>query len=152
MNDTWWHNRFYSAGCRLTAPREIVINILLKTYKHLSVEEIYLEALKVNPSIGLTTIYRTLDLLTQIGVVQKFDFGDRKARYEMTNESKNVEHHHHLICIRCKKIINYNDYVDEELQLMKKTEEALSKKHHFKISHHTIHFYGLCEECQKMQK
>lgn len=145
---TWWQKRLAGAGFRLTAPREIVMKILLNTDKHLSVEDVYVKALKINPSIGLTTVYRTLDLFLQIGIVQKFDFGDGKGRYELTNNPKKKAHHHHLICVRCKSIIDYTDFMKEELQLMNKTEAALSKRHHFKIMHHTIHFYGLCENCQ----
>jgi len=96
----------------------------------------------------LTSIYRTLDLFTQIGVVQKFDFGDGRARYELTNNPIKKDHHHHLVCIKCKTIIDYTDFLNEELELMKKTEQALSEKHNFRILHHTIHFYGLCNNCR----
>ena len=147
MTKTWWRERLFQAGYRLTTPRELVINILNDTEKHLSAEDIYIKALTINPSIGLTTVYRALDLFEQIGVAQRFDFGDGKARFELTNSPDNSEHHHHLVCMKCKKIINYNDFVDEELELMQKTENELSKKHHFKIMHHIIHFYGLCEKC-----
>ncbi|MBN1349590.1 transcriptional repressor [candidate division KSB1 bacterium] len=148
MLTTWWQNRLFGAGYRLTAPREIVIDILIETDNHLSVEDIYVKALKINPSIGLATVYRTLDLFAQIGIAQKFDFGDGKARYELTDNPKK-DHHHHLICIRCKAIIDYSDFMKEELRLMDKTQAALSQKHQFKIMHHTIHFYGICEKCRK---
>jgi len=149
MNNPWWQQRLHDAGFRLTNPREIIIKILINTDKHLSAEDIYISALKKNPSIGLTTVYRTLDRFTQIGVVQKFDFGDGKARYELTNNPQKKEHHHHLVCMRCKTIIDYTNFMKEELELMNKTEKQLSKKHNFKIIHHIIHFYGVCEKCQK---
>ena len=149
MRGPRWQHRLNNAGFRLTNPREVVMNVLRKTDKHLSAEDVYVQALSVNPSIGLTTVYRALDLFTQIGVVQKFDFGDGKARYELTTNSIKKEHHHHLVCMKCKSITDYHDFMEEELELMKKTEKALSKKHHFKIMHHTIHFYGLCENCQE---
>jgi Fur family ferric uptake transcriptional regulator len=150
MKSPWWQKRLYNFGFRLTTTREIVINTLRETEKHLSAEDIYVKALEMNPSIGLTTVYRTLDLFTQIGVVQKFDFGDGKARYELTNNPLKKDHHHHLVCIRCKTIVDYTDFMKEELELMARTEKILSKKHHFKIMHHLIYFYGLCEKCQKM--
>lgn len=149
MKRLWWYQRLYGAGFRLTNPREIIINILRDTDEHLSAEDIYVKALKVKSSIGLTTVYRTLDLFNQIGVVQKFDFGDRRARYELTNNPQKKEHHHHLVCIQCKTITDYTDFMKEEWELMNKTEKALSKNYHFKIIHHTIHFYGLCEKCQR---
>jgi len=149
MNTPDWQHLFRDAGFRMTYPRELVIGILKETDKHLSAEDVYVQALKTNPSIGLTTVYRTLDLLTHIGVAQKFDFGDGKARFELINNALKTDHHHHLICMKCKTIIDYTDFVQEELELMKKTEKALSRKYHFKIMQHTIHFYGLCEACRK---
>jgi len=148
MKGAWWQQRLCDSGFRLTNPREVVIRILKNTDKHLSAEDIYIEAIKSRPPVGLTSIYRTLDLFTQIGVVQKFDFGDGRARYELTNNPIKKDHHHHLVCIKCKTIIDYTDFLNEELELMKKTEQALSEKHHFKILHHTIHFYGLCSNCR----
>lgn len=149
MRGPWWQNRLYDAGFRITNPRELVMGILTGTDKHLSAEDVYIQALRINPSIGLTTVYRTLDLFTQIGIAQKFDFGDGKARYELTSNPSKKKHHHHLVCMKCKSIFDYSDFMKEEVELMKKTENALSRKHHFKITHHTIHFYGVCEKCQK---
>ncbi|HNS32813.1 MAG TPA: transcriptional repressor, partial [bacterium] len=56
-------------------------------------------------------------------------------------------HHHHLVCTRCRKVVDYTSFLDEEKELVKKTEEALSKKHGFRIDSHIIHFYGICSEC-----
>ena len=148
MRGPCWQDRLNNAGFRLTNPREVVIGIMRGTEKHLSAEDIYVEALKINPSIGLTTVYRTLDLFIQIGVVQRFDFGDGKARYELTGNPHKKQHHHHMVCLKCKSVIDYSDFMKEELELMKKTEKALSKKHDFKIMYHIIHFYGLCKSCR----
>ena len=147
-NKKSWGDQLHEAGYRLTGPRELVFTILSNTTEHLSAEEIYIRALKTNSSIGLTTIYRSLDLLHTIGMLQKFDFGDGKARYELINNPRKKEHHHHLICIQCKKIVDYTDFLAEELELMKKTEQELSKRHRFNISHHTVDFYGTCKACE----
>lgn len=148
-NDNWWQERLSDAGYKLTQPRKVVLNVLKQTDAHYSAEDIYVQALKTKPSIGLTTVYRTLELLTGIGVVQRFDFGDGKARYELTKSAQKPEHHHHLVCTRCKTIIDYTDFIQEEIELMNRTEKALSKNHHFRITHHIIHFYGLCEKCRQ---
>ena len=103
-----WHKRFTGCGYRFTMPRKVIIDVLQKTNKHLSAEEIYQEVYKVCPQVGLTTIYRTLEVLTQMGLIFKFDFGDKRARYELF-EGTNVEHHHHLVCTGCKRIINYTE-------------------------------------------
>ncbi|MBN2426347.1 MAG: transcriptional repressor [Calditrichaceae bacterium] len=148
MRYPWWQHRLYKAGYRLTNPRQVVINILKNTDKHLSAEDIYVDSLKINSSIGLTTVYRTLDLFQQIGIVQKFDFGEGKARYELIKNPIKKEHHHHIICVKCKEIVDYTDFLNEELELINKTEKALSEKYQFKILHHTVHFYGMCSKCQ----
>ena len=144
----WWHGRFRRFGHRLTAPRETILNTLSKTQKHLSAEDIYLEVHKIYPAVGLTTVYRTLELLVRMGWVYKFDFGDGRARYELI-KGPNVKHHHHLVCTGCGRIIDYTDFVGEEIKLVKQTEESLSKKHNFDIKAHQIHFYGVCGKCKK---
>ena len=84
-------------------------------------------------------------MLARLGLINKFDFGDGRSRYELKKE----EHHHHLICRECGKVIDYKEFVDEEIELIKKIEECLSKKYSFKIEFHQIHFYGICKECSE---
>ena len=143
----WWHAEFSGCGYRITIPRQIILEVLDKSEEHPSAEEIYLQVHKIYPAIGLTTVYRTLELLVNIGLVSKFDFGDGRARYELLRNSKEPSHHHHLICTKCSRIINYIDFVDEELELIEKTEKELSKKYNFEIQNHIIQFYGLCDKC-----
>ncbi len=142
----WWRNRFRGCGWRMTIPRQAIIDLLSSTNKHLSAEDIYLAVHKKYPSIGLTTVYRTLELLEQMGVIHKFDFGDGRNRYELA-ENFNKTHHHHLVCTNCGKVIDYNDFAEEETQLVKKIESVLSKRYNFKITNHQIYFYGLCDKC-----
>ena len=145
----WIHQRLVDEGLRITQARKTILDILSRSSQHLSAEDIYFVVRGINPAIGFATVYRTLDVLTKMGLVQKFDFGDGKARYELIEGSRKDAHHHHLVCTKCTKIINYTDFVDEEKELIEKTEEALAKKHRFDIKNHIIHFYGLCEECKK---
>ena len=144
-----WHRGLHGRGHRLTMPRKAILEVLSKSDDHLSAEDIYIDVHGLHPAIGLTTVYRTLDLLVQMGIVFKFDFGDGRARYELMDHFSNKAHHHHLICSNCKTIIDYDDFVDEELDLINKTEDALSKRHNFNIVGHTMQFYGLCEKCKK---
>jgi len=146
----WWHGRFRGCGYRLTIPREALLDLLAKTEKHLSADEIYFAVNKKYPNIGLATIYRNLELLIQMNLISKIDIGDGKARYELTNGPKSI-HHHHLICRNCGEIINYTDYIDEEIELLKKTEKGLSKKYNFKVESHSIRFFGLCSKCNKKE-
>ncbi len=138
---------FKDKGFRLTAPRKAILDLLVNTNEHPSVEEIYFDVHKSYPSIGITTVYRTLDLLVSWGLVHKFDFGEGKARYELIEHPKGIGHHHHLICTSCKKIINYTDFIDKEFNYIPKVEKRLSKKYNFKIQNHLIEFYGVCDNC-----
>ena len=147
----WWHGKFRGCGYRLTAGREAILEVLSKADKHLSAEDIYMKVHPAYPNIGLTTIYRTLDILVNLGLIFKFDFGDGRARYELAEGSKRSTHHHHLICTNCKRIIDYTDFVDDEIELLKQTERGLSEKYNFAITNHLIQFYGLCEKCKKKQ-
>ncbi|MBD3264497.1 MAG: transcriptional repressor [Candidatus Omnitrophica bacterium] len=146
----WWQGRFRGCGYRLTLPRQAVLDVLSRTSKHLSAEEIYLEVRKINPGSGLSTVYRTLELLVQMGLVFKFDFGDGRARYELIRNTRDKNHHHHhLICINCNRVIDYSEFIREEEELLSKTEKELSNKYDFKIKKHIVQFYGLCGECRK---
>lgn len=149
MGPPWWHGKFRGCGYKITVGREVILGILAKSEKHLSAEEIYIKAHVAYPAIGMTTIYRTLDILGEMRLVNKFDFGDGRARYELADGPKGSKHHHHLVCTSCNRVIDYTDFIDEEIELLTRTEKGLSKKYKFKISHHLIQFYGLCEKCQK---
>jgi Fur family ferric uptake transcriptional regulator len=143
-----WQHRFRDSVSRWTAPRESILGVLKRTSGHLSAKEIYASLYESRPGIGLTTVYRTLELLLGLGIVQKVTTGDGQSRYEI--KSGNAEdHHHHLICTGCGRIINYRDFVREELELVRRTEEALTKKYGFAIQDHNIEFLGLCEKCRK---
>lgn len=141
-------NKLKRCGCKFTSQRGIIIDLLNNKSGHLSAEEIFFELKSKYNNIGLTTVYRTLELLVQNGILNKFDFGDGRARYELISETKHKNHHHHLVCSSCKKIIDYNEFINEEIELLKKTEKALEKKYNFVINNHLIHFYGLCKDCQ----
>ena len=150
VGSRWWQGRLRGCGYRLTMSRQVILDILNKTSKHLSAEEVYLAARKVYPAIGLTTIYRTLEILVDMGSVFKSDFGDGRARYELiASQNKKEHHHHHLVCTNCNRVVDYTDFIDKELELLKKTEKGLSRKYNFKINSHLIQFYGLCDKCQK---
>lgn len=140
-----WQGKFHKSGYRMTASRESVIKVLQETMEHLSAEEIFIKARAINPNIGLTTVYRTLEKLNDMGEIQKIVTIDNRAVYELANSEKG--HHYHLICTKCKRIIDYNDLIDEEVKLLKNVEKKLAKKYNFKINSHLIQFYGECKNC-----
>jgi len=109
-------------------------------------------ARKDYPSIGIATVYRTLDFLCRQGILNRFQFKGNKASYEISSEKlEDGKHHHHLICNKCGKIINFSDFALEETRLTAEMEKVLSKKYNFKIESHQLDFYGICSECQEKE-
>jgi len=143
-----WHGRFHGCGRRMTLPRKQILDFLHLRGGHLSADEVFCGLKTKMPNMGLSTVYRTLELLTELGIVHKFDFGDGRARYEFAEGTDSIGHHHHLICTSCRRIIDYTDFVKEETELLKRTEAGLTKKYGFKIMSHQIQFYGLCKDCR----
>ena len=148
MQQAWWHRQFKDHGCRLTMPRRAVLEVLSKTSKHLSAEDIYWALHKRSSPIGLTTVYRTLELLCRMGLVVRFDFGDGRSRYELTDGPNVKSHHHHLVCIRCGRIVDFSKLVKEETRISRELEKILSNEYNFRIESHQISFMGLCDRCR----
>jgi len=147
--DEWHRNLLRNQNIRLTDGRELVLSILEENQQsHLTVEQIYMAAYGQNPSIGMATVYRTVDLLVQCGIAQKFEFGEGKARYELVPKPDEPGHHHHLVCKECNKIINYDEFLDEEKEFLGIVESGLAARYNFIIEDHMIQFYGCCKECR----
>ena len=133
-------------GFRITPQREVVLEVLSGSERHMTAEEVYRAARRRVSRLNLDTVYRTLELLVGMGMVLKFDFGDKRSRYELVSE-EDKHHHHHIVCTGCGSIVNYTEFIDQETELLKKTEKALSKKYGFTIKDHILQFYGLCSKC-----
>ncbi len=128
------------AGLRHTAQRNLILEMFLETEEHLSSEDLYWLVHKKDPSIGHTTVYRTLKLLTEAGLAREVRFGDGKSYYE---HHYNHEHHDHMICTGCGKVIEFFSPEIESLQ------EKVAAEHGFKLTHHSMRILGLCDACQK---
>ena len=135
------------SGYRMTSARKAILDVLSQMRGHLSAEEIYMKVHAFYPSIGLASVYRTLQLLVNIGLVFKFDFGDGRARFEVVERPAGRDHHHHFICNNCGRVIDYSDFIAEELAFLQKVEEGLARKYAFRITNHNIQFYGTCNSC-----
>jgi len=92
-------------------------------------------------SCDLATIYRSMHLLEEMGMVKRFDFGDGVARFELLGEGDDG-HHHHLVCTRCAGVIELDDCSMHEM------EEGIASRNGFKAVTHNLEFFGLCPECQ----
>jgi len=148
LGPPWLHGKFRGCGYRMTAGRGAILEVLSRSQEHLSAEDIYQKIRPRCPNAGLTTVYRTLDVLSDLGLVHRLDSGDGRARYELAEGPKGAHHHHHLICTECNKIIDYTDFIDKEIELLRETEKGLGEKYNFKIVNHIIQFYGLCQQCR----
>jgi len=135
--------RFHDMQYKMTPQREIILRAFIDFQdQHLSAEDIYQIVRKRSPEIGLATVYRTLELLSDLEVLKKLDFGDGRSRYEI-NETNSSHHHHHLICLLCG---NVKEFEDDSLETL---ENAIAQKSNFLIVDHQLKIYGYCLACQQ---
>lgn len=135
--------RLKSMNYRLTPQREAVVKVLLdNTDDHLKAEDIYAKTKVIASDIGLATVYRTLELLEKLDIIYRFEYGDGQSRYELGRKSEK-HYHHHLICLKCGEISEFND------DLLEKLEEKIAVEKNFKITDHSLKFFGICSKCSK---
>ena len=136
--------RLKDTGFKITPQRRAIIEILLKNdSEHLSSEEIY-DLVRVDcPEIGLSTVYRTMQLLDEIDAISKLNLDDGCIRYELNLDEEDTHHHHHLICKSCGKIIEVKE------DLLDNIENEIQNLYKFNILNHDVKFYGTCDDCNK---
>lgn len=133
--------KFHDRDCKLTPQRQKILKVFIDNVeKHLSAEDVYEILKRKYPDIGLATVYRTLDLLADMDVLQRMDFGDNRSRYEFTQNE--VHHHHHLICTRCGTVTEFAD------DLLDSLEDAISTHSGFEVVDHQLKFFGYCKKCR----
>jgi Fur family ferric uptake transcriptional regulator len=112
---------------------------------HLSAEDVFMLVKDKAPEIGLATVYRTLELLSELHVVEKMNFGDGVARYDLRNDSTR-HHHHHLICVQCGAV---DEIMEDWLGHL---EERLDREYRFHVLDHRLDFQGICHRCNDKNK
>jgi Fur family transcriptional regulator, ferric uptake regulator len=127
------------AGLKRTAQRDLILDVFLRTEEHLSSEDLYRLVKQEDPTIGQTTVYRTLKLLTDAGLAREVRFGDGRTRYEHNYKHP---HHDHMICTQCGKTIEFFSADLEKLQ------DRIAARHKFEITHHTLRMFGYCAVCR----
>ena len=138
--------KFQEKQYKLTPQRRIILEAFVDHQdEHLSAEDVHTIVRQHSSEIGLATVYRTLELFSELDVLQKMDFGDGRSRYEI-NEKTTPHHHHHLICLACNKVKEFED------DLLETLETVISRKSNFTIVDHQVKFYGYCDECQKKRE
>ena len=120
-------------GVRLTDQRKLIAKVMSSSYDHPDVDELYKRISKLDSKISIATIYRTVKLFEEAGILAKHDFKGGKARYEEMRES----HHDHLIDIKSGEII---EFVDDEIE---KLQKAVAEKLGYQLVDHKLELYGI---------
>lgn len=120
-------------GLRITEQRKVIARVLSEAEDHPDVEALHARAAAIDPGISIATVYRTVRLFEDAGILERHDFGDGRARYEAAAE----EHHDHLIDVETGKVI---EFVDAELEAMQK---RIAEKLGFRLVDHRMELYGV---------
>jgi Fur family ferric uptake transcriptional regulator len=127
-----------SRGLRQSSQRDRVLETFLAQEGHISAEELLSRVRKKDKRIGLTTVYRTLKLLTECGLAVERKFNRQMSTFEPVRLG---QHHDHLICLKCGKILEFKNKDIEKMQ------EDVARKHGFFITNHVLELYGYCDKC-----
>lgn len=132
MSDTIL-SRCEASGLRMTEQRRTIATVLEAADDHPDVEELYARASRVDPRISIATVYRTVKLFEESGILEKHEFGDGRARYETADR----EHHDHLIDMHSGEVI---EFVDPEIEAL---QEKIAAKLGFRLMGHRLELYGV---------
>ena len=125
--------RCSKSGLRMTEQRRVVAQVLETSHDHPDVEELYARALKLDPRISIATVYRTVKLFEEAGILEKLEFGDGRARYEDAER----DHHDHLIDMQTGQVI---EFVDPEIELL---QEKIAQRLGYNLKDHRLELYGV---------
>ncbi|WP_308776396.1 transcriptional repressor [uncultured Bilophila sp.] len=128
-------------GCHNTQQRRAIVSVFFQEEGHLTIEDLYVRVQAVDPTVGQSTVYRTMKLLCESGLAKEVSFGGGVVRYEQASDW----HHDHLICESCGKSIEVVDPKIEALQ------ERLVRRYGFTPTQHRLYLYGVCPECIAVQ-
>jgi len=127
-----------AGGYRLTRAREVIFQALVESGGHVSADDVVDAVHRREPSVGRMTVYRTLELLRQLGLVQPVYQGTGAAHYVLMDQG----HHHHLVCSTCDRVIEFEECIAQEMS------KLLGERFDFQIQGHLLEFYGVCPQCQ----
>lgn len=131
------------AGLKVTLPRVKILEILQDpNNQHISAEDVYKLLLDLGEDIGLATVYRVLNQFDDAGILTRHHFEGGKSVFELTGS----HHHDHLVCLKCGKVIEFEDEIIEAKQL------EISEKNGIKLTHHSLYLYGECVDTVQCKK
>ena len=125
---------------KITPERFAVLDEIYSTDFHFEAEDILVRMRKKKYRVSRATIYRTLELLEKCGLIRQAKLGETKAYYEHTYGR---HHHEHMKCTVCGRVIEFESEEIEKLQ------DVICKQNNFQMTHHILHLFGICEDCQK---
>ena len=131
-SESWLERKCVERGLRLTEQRRVIARVLSDADDHPDAEELYRRASAVDPKISLATVYRTVRLFSEAGIIETHDFRDGRARYE----SADSEHHDHLIDVQTGDVI---EFVDEEIERL---QHRIAEKLGYELVDHRLELYG----------
>ena len=129
--------RLSSAGLRMTNQRALILDII--RHRHLDADEVYRQAREKQPRLSLSTVYRTLRMLKEQGLVEELHFGEAHHHYEVKPSAE----HHHLVCLGCGKIVEF------ECQLCPEMKKEIASKKGFEVTGVEVHMTGYCSKCRQ---
>jgi Fur family transcriptional regulator, ferric uptake regulator len=127
-------------GLKTTRQRSLIIDLFFDTGGHLSVEDLWAKVRQSDSKVSVATVYRTMKLLNECGLAHARNFGDGQTRYEA---AVGKHHHDHLICTRCGVIVEFENDRIEAMQ------DAVARRHGFRVTSHKMELYGLCRNCTR---
>ena len=134
------------AGLKITLPRIKILSILQQpNNQHISAEDVYKILLEQKEEIGLATVYRVLNQFDDAGIVTRHHFEGGKSVFELAHKA----HHDHLVCLKCGKVVEFEDNVIEQRQ------SDIAVSHKIKLTNHSLYLYGECEDqkaCESFRK
>jgi Fur family ferric uptake transcriptional regulator len=135
-----FHRHLKKVGLKQTDQRDTILETFVDTRDHMSVDELFRLVRERDPKIGITTVYRTVKLLTECGLASEVSFHDGVARYEHQVGRRS---HHHMVCTECGASVEFfSPQVD-------KLEQEIGKEFGFETRRHTFQIYGICGDCSK---
>lgn len=128
----WIEKKCSEHGLRMTDQRRVIAQVLSDSDDHPDAEELYARASAIDPKISLATVYRTVRLFSDAGIIETHDFRDGRARYEAADD----DHHDHLIDVQTGDVI---EFMDEEIELL---QEKIAKRLGYELVDHRLELYG----------
>ena len=135
-----WEERLAKSGCRITAPRRAIIHVLLSATTPLQPQEVLAAAQDLHASIGLVTVYRTLNLLTELNLVRRVHREDGCHGYMRASPG----HHHAVICVKCGAAVEFSGE-DDLSRLAARVQDRTG----FRVDDHLLQLYGVCPDCRQ---